>query len=303
MTLKIKIPGAHFGADADKFRIDPILPDQGALLLIDPMHPAEPWGAGVVGSGTTVPNLAETQARALIGGSASLDPTVNYDYSAGSMSGLHGFVERSAKGGLHAAFTQRVETDIASSKGVGIGMSAAIRDWIATTGMTHKFFVSLWSKITRVSPNDGHPHWVSYHGRATSITGGNGYAMADHNGMTRSGAGTIPIENAFDNIGNVLGDRRRGGVWEPYEETPYTGGPQAYAFTVGSYGTENTYQTAKGNAASQILHRFYLEDLTVSGRTGPEVAAIDLAQWQADVQSADGRYYGDTFITDPATIP
>lgn len=58
----------------------------------------------------------------------------------------------------------------------------------------------------------------------------------------------------------------------------------------------------KDKAASWIFRRLYLEDLTVSGRTYDQVAAIDQALYTKEVLTAGGRYYGDTY-TNPTTIP
>lgn len=55
-------------------------------------------------------------------------------------------------------------------------------------------------------------------------------------------------------------------------------------------------------AASRVLYRWYLEDLTVSGRTYAEVLAADYALYQ-QAFGVGGRYYGDTLPTDPSTIP
>lgn len=59
--------------------------------------------------------------------------------------------------------------------------------------------------------------------------------------------------------------------------------------------------SARGASPSAIFYRFYLEDLTLSGRTWAEVDALD-ARLFASAFAPGGRYYADTF-TDPATIP
>jgi hypothetical protein len=71
--------------------------------------------------------------------------------------------------------------------------------------------------------------------------------------------------------------------------------------TLAMWGALNAYSTAMGGstaAPSFILYRFYLEDLTVSGRSYAEVDAIDYALWQTDF-GAGGRFAGDTFTASP----
>lgn len=63
-------------------------------------------------------------------------------------------------------------------------------------------------------------------------------------------------------------------------------------------GSPSNYQSC----GSQVVYRFYIEDLTASGRTYAQVRDLDYALYQREVLTAGGRYYGDTH-TDPTTIP
>ncbi len=74
----------------------------------------------------------------------------------------------------------------------------------------------------------------------------------------------------------------------------------------GNYGLTNSYLSAGADAAynghsSRVYYRFYLEDLTISGRTYAQVEALDKAVFDAAF-AAGGRYNGDTW-TSPTTLP
>jgi hypothetical protein len=66
-------------------------------------------------------------------------------------------------------------------------------------------------------------------------------------------------------------------------------------------GTGNlTSANSTDGSESRIFYGFYLEDLTVSGRTYQDVDALDLQAYNIAFGTG-GRYYNDTY-TDPATI-
>lgn len=304
--LKIVIPTNFTDTTMPILRDDPVLPGQGALMLIDPAHSlsvANGWSINAAPSiGVHYPNIAQDQGRLAIG-DANADLTTwieTLDFADTSYGGpAYGFVERTPKGGYHAAFTQRDYNSIQSFKGFTLGMPGSIKSYFAAAAnASHQFYVSLWSRETRIPPAGSNPHWSAYIGKATSITAGVSWGAMDSGGWVHNGAGTAIIDSYDD--GNKLGLRRKSAWANNYAGT-WDGGPQGAVFNIGTYGTENTYLDAKSHSACQVFYRFYLEDLTVSGRNYTEVDALDAAAF-ADAFAAGGRYADDTVPTDPATV-
>jgi len=62
-----------------------------------------------------------------------------------------------------------------------------------------------------------------------------------------------------------------------------------------------TNSGSKDNAGSWAFMRAYIEDLSISGRTFDEVAAIDSGLYSKEVLTSGGRYYNDTY-TNPSTL-
>lgn len=188
---------------------------------------------------------------------------------------------------------------IESSKGFVVSIPTLIQNYFVSVP-TNQFFVSLWSRETKVSPGTTNSAWATFLGKRTSITAGYAWAFADNGPPLTHGTGTASL--GFHDDGNFLGNRRRSLGFKNYAQQPsWDGGPQGASFTVGSYGTENSYLDAKSNSAAQVFYRFYLEDLTVSGRTYDEVDALDAAAFTTAF-APGGRYYGDTVPTDPNTV-
>lgn len=305
MAVFERLPGEFVGPNIDLLPkltlIDPILPTAGALLLVDPTHPVTQWPAGVPALSSFLPNLAATQATAVLGGTPEVRPSVsNFDYADTSFGGAaYGYAERSTKGGLHAAFTQRADTAIQTTKGFGITYPTAIMSYLAANP-GHGLYVSMWTRITRISPARANVHWANYLCRNTNATSAYWFAFRDHLQPTKAGIGSVELGRS--DPGNILGPRRRSYAATGFTNT-WDGGPQGRVFTVGSIGSENSFQNAKGNAASQVFYRAYMEDLTISGRTYAQVDAIDTDLYTRLVTTIGGRYYGDTIATDPNTIP
>jgi hypothetical protein len=89
--------------------------------------------------------------------------------------------------------------------------------------------------------------------------------------------------------------------------TSYTGQPvtstRSAIFEVGNLLAPNQGAGKAGPHGVHVFWRGYVEDLTVSGRTYAEADAIDIAEFTKQVLTSGGRYYGDTIVTAPSTIP
>ncbi|MEW5810252.1 MAG: hypothetical protein AB1925_12440 [Actinomycetota bacterium] len=338
MAYKLTLPGTFSDTSLPIFKIDPILPDSGgAVFLVDPTHPVNPWAAGLPANNGAIPNLVAAQpslgsqplATALGG------PLPLTYFTDGLLTGAYGKMERTGKGGLHTIISQNTALgDLASHSGgkyyqairpVGVftpaGGSASnggITDYLwGTTGTDgaamHAFFLSVWLRITRrrVAGTQATPAaGLTLTGSYTS--GFNVFAFGPQgSGNAYNTYPTTPTHVEYAGNYTRLGApvATLGNELQEVASTAYhAGGSPSKATTYlsamdgGQTGTFGSTTTAKGNHGSFIFYRSYLEDLTVSGRTFAQVSAIDQALFTKEVLTAGGRYYNDTF-TDPATIP
>lgn len=78
--LKMVLSGTFSDNTLPVLPDDPILAASGSLVLIDAMHPVDPWAAGVHASGAALPNIALASAKAAIpaASDADLKPTATY---------------------------------------------------------------------------------------------------------------------------------------------------------------------------------------------------------------------------------
>ncbi|MDY0891889.1 hypothetical protein [Frigoribacterium sp. CFBP9030] len=281
-------------------RADPMAPATGALLLVEPQSPYRPWGPGVPASGAAVPNVAgATASRLLNVAPSAVQPTVDYQ-GISSTSSTKGLLQRTGKGGMHAIMSTTVAP--ASGDGFRVRVPTAILNYIATNP-TNDIYVSLWGRITRLS-------------EAALVWS----AIA----LTASPSATNLLY-AFGNDGNTfptsspprLGARRDPpNSWRPSYNPNLTPRPfilnAAFAnnsgtidatrgsklFAVGAHGAANEPFAGPSAASQQVsgaLYRYYMEDLTVSGRTYAQVDKLDSDLYVKEVLTAGGRYFDDTY--------
>lgn len=302
MAVQIKIPGVTF-TDADDLpvvRTDSIFPAQGALALIDPTHPVSSWSSGVPANGGTVPNVAWEQAAAMLGSGTegSLAASI---YNVG-LSSTQGLVERSGKGGLHAIVSPTV-TFSDATVGFNVAIPTAIFNYIRTNS-THKYYASVWQKVTRAASTASVVLFSTINSDANYALSFSALSNQYLNGtLDTAGAVDDTVGNRFRNMASTPGNTGSFGADTIANDTTYA--PSARSvFLVGNRHNNNGISSGgarRGKGGSRILYRYYLEDLTVSGRTYAQVDTLDRALFAALCNTAGGRYYGDTF-TDPATI-
>lgn len=279
MSRVLKLPGTTISAAP--VLADPILTN-GSLVLIDPAHPASAWAAGVPASGSTIPNLANTQAAALIGSPANLT-FVNGFTSA------DGVVQRSGKGGLHVAVSRT--TDVLNHL-VGINLGNALKAYLEAHP-TNDLYLSWWGKYTRAA--DTTTADVAFVAAVRAESDGGKWVGVGQYAPT--GALSAQPPSGTRRLG-IRGTTTADGTFQSVGGTDF-----------GSQTVVDVRLLAHGPISSAWLHkapsvltwRVYLEDLTVSGRTYADVDAMDWAAFQAATGSG-GRYNADTF-TNPTTIP
>jgi hypothetical protein len=278
---------------------DPI-ESAGSLVLFDAMHPKNPMSSGVPATGTDLPNVLWESAIAAYGTGteASTQPVVTY----ANLDGVtRGAIERSGKGGIHVILSQ-ADARVADATVPWMLLSApAAFGAYQVANPTNDVYLSAWYRVTR--PLRSGTVAGTYTGGSSTVAemnqgGGNRRITLSNSGsFVRAEIGKrVPLLNA---AGAELANAASADWVNPIT------GPSAF-FVAGGAGTQNVVTsgttTNKARWPSLVLYRFYVEDLTVSGRTYAEVDAIDFSLYTKEVLTPGGRYYGDTF-TNPATIP
>lgn len=330
--VKIKLPMKFNNPGLPVLRDDAVLPAAGAMMLIDPTHDLAPWDAGVPADGTYLPNLAESQALAMFGaGSTDVRPKLKYP---AAFTGSAGKLERTGKGGLHGIVSQAGAAPAQS--GPVLAFSNALVKYVLDNP-THDFYVSLWARLTRRPSLDYDNSAIfAFNGNGQQTNSYLFHLAPDGAintnylkrptapiGLRETPSGS-DLGNKFFSMatdswktatagmeGSLPGDGTNNSVTGPQAGAGLPFGPAAWN-GIGKTGAttelgvftppgSSTPGTNKDKCASHIIYRFYMEDLTVSGRDHATVDALSYAQYTKHVLTPGGRYHGDTF-TDPATI-
>ncbi|WP_341394079.1 hypothetical protein [Arthrobacter sp. G119Y2] len=298
MATFIRTPGVNPDTSRPSaLSIDPVAAQTGALMLVDPTNPIFGKGfTGVPAHGATVPNLAWLSAAAAVGGTqASLAAVVD----TVGMAGAKGALERTAKGGIHAIFSQVNNTAAADRTHYSLIVPEPIRTYL-DANPDHNIYLSIWGRNTRRT-DAASGQVVSISGIDAGTTAYRAYL--NDNGSTAPstggsflgarGSGATPLGNYIKNVGAA-------GTTGAFSIGTSTPTERARLWGIGNTGFLNTYAggaqpAPQGHSGSHILYRAYLEDLTLSGRTYAQVDALDSAYYTEEVLTPGGRYYGDTF--------
>lgn len=302
-TYRQILPVSFNNDELPRFTVDPIL-TTGSVWLVDPTHPIEPWGPGVPENMDTVPNLVAHHPEFL---PDDVEDAMEVSFVAdGNLANEFGTVERTTKGGLHIILGRDGIDDFLSHSGGKY--YAALQhvcnptptEWstrmYGTTGANgayqHSFYLSTWMHITREQGDNGdEPYYASLFGRASQ-----GHLTVAHRMKTSTGHRQSPqIKDVTEGVHFNASSSP-----SPLSTATMSSTTDlwAYPFIGGHVPSYNRLAGTREYAPSMILYRSYLEDLTVSGRTFEQVAAIDQAMFERDCLTPGGRYYGDEF-TDP----
>lgn len=292
MAYRIAIPG-FTATDTSRKLLgdDPLLPTQGALLLLDPTHTMASWPAGAPATGTMVPNVAAKQAAAMTGQAvANVD---KIEFRNNMVAANEGLVERTGKGGLHVIVSH---VNGVTGQYARMGYNAAISAYL-DANPTHDFYVSLQGKMTRnnVTAASGYS-WMA----GMASTAGQYWSAVV---QARASSALTSQPNNADRLGVTptftpgVGGNFHVSTAHSQRLAGWTGGLVNILARWGAFSS-----SARNVGPSWVLYRFYIEDLTVSGRTYAVVDALDKEVYKHHLLTAGGRYYADTY-TDPATIP
>lgn len=241
----------------------------GSLLLVDMSKQAY-----TVGSNQTFTNLFETQQKAITGASSVIT------YSQNIADATVSKIERTPKGGIHILNKEAVFVPFPNNY-AKINTTGGVHDWIKnkwqnTPATDHQFFFSAWVQLTATNKST----WYPYNYSSDSSTGTERVVYA--NFSTNQPLGTKRISNP-SSYGTT--------VPAPLTDFGLFNGGNAFLNSAGAGNRQ--YESA-------IFYRFYIEDLTISGRSYATVDALDLATFN-DAFAVGGKFYGDTW-TDPATL-
>lgn len=282
MSTRIKL---DFTATDDSLprvrRIDPLV-NKGSLALLDFTSPSMPSDWGGVLSGR-IPNLAWGPLAQLLGSGS--EDSLSFSY-ARTLDDDHGLVERTANEGLHVAITQKAWD---ARQSVAIANPAVAGYLRANPG--HSYFMSLWGTLTQDDANTGTPGanmrmagFMSGTSDVMNIRRGKNYAL-------------FPEQNR---VGMRQKPNRDVG-------TPFIVNGAMSQLAPAPDGDTIILWTTGGGSGGQVvmpswvLYRFYVEDLTESGRTYAQADAADLDYYSTVVQTPGNRYYGDSW-TNPGTL-
>jgi hypothetical protein len=270
--MQVKTDAVVSGSIFRKLQPDMILPDAGALVLIDPTHPLNPWANGYIPAhGGTVPNIASAQALAMVGGAASevMPPA----YNTGTVDGATIIRSRTSKGAIRA-------------KGLYFGLrpSAKTMDYLIANP-THNFYVSLYTKVNEATG-----------GSFQLFSLRDGAASAQYIAVMNVDGSVTPAAGAARHLGTYKDGVQPNTIGMMFNSVGFTGSAFAAGQTGSSLIAANQVSLfgpyANSNATDRTTYSFYMEDLTVSGRTYAEVLAIDKARY-TKLFAAGGRYADD----------
>ncbi|VXB32269.1 hypothetical protein [Pseudoclavibacter sp. 8L] len=283
MPVVIKTPGASISGELTP--ADPILTN-GSLLLVEPAHPRRAWASGVPAQNATIPNVARTQASALLG----VAPSAVEAIAKNTITATEGVVERTAKGGVNTVVSQTAGT---FPRQFGIAIPESIRTYIATN-KANRFYMSLWFRPTK-NPATGTTWRYAFIIPTSSAT------TASITGIAHDGAGTFFSTPTASDARRLGATEVRVGV-NRFQAVAANGAPSSgwtaavtSAFEqIVQYGARLSGEEQK--SPSGWFYRVYIEDLTVSGRSFDQVRQRDQALWTGAFGTG-GRYEGDSAPT------
>lgn len=264
----------------------------GPLLLWEPGNTIAPY-TGVPVSGL-IPDLARTLATTTIGA----DPGDLAVTSSINNTGAKTKIERTAKGGVHIMASQLNQDTSYELWRLGLG-SARLGYVNANAG--HSYYLGAWFRKTRQFGSGtlaAQPFGLQK-GSPDSTAADRWLTAGPNSTGSHITTGPVSGDSRLINL-TTVDDGSNGLLIFVGISTNAT--PASWTAALDQFVSVGAKSSGQANKyPSLVLYRAYLEDLTVSGRTGSTVAGIDRAEFVAQCQTSGGRYYGDTW-SDPATV-
>lgn len=287
--------GCSLTGSLPKYYVDSVM-SNGTLMLMDVGFSTNPWPSGVPSSGAVLPNIAWDVAAAIVGSgnSTTLSPTFNNLFTDQTK----GKFERSSKGALHGMVSQLADAP-SNQNQASLVFPTLIRDYLyANQG--HAYYMSTWRKVTRAAKSGASSELILF-GAVNTSSAVTSYLAYGDRVRTRPTSGNRTGE-IVDPDYNVVSNQFRAIAVSGWTGTAPGANTniQAVLSAWGAYGAFGSFGSQYSQ--SHADYRFYLEDLTVSGRDYATVETLDHARWAADFASG-GRYYGDSMSDPSVAVP
>jgi hypothetical protein len=274
LSRKLIIPGAAF--TGPRLSNDPILTD-GSLLLVDVTHPAKSWPTTRLTNGLLVPNLAEKFAKEAIDPAAAAGAFDAPMWLPGrataqgrSSKGAFIYGAAGASPDIHLRFPEKVLAYLITNK-------------------AHTFFTSWWGGQSYT--NGAGIGGFRYRAAADSVQGNDQVFF----GHTATGGYNVAAGQMFTTNSSVSvpGQARMGLASTGHPGTINQTAAQAMSQSR-IFGQQGPAGTPGALPLEMLFQRFYLEDLTVSGRTYAQAEAADAERFAELVTDPAGRYGSET---------
>jgi hypothetical protein len=296
MAWKIQSAQTALDSAMPKVRKDRILTD-GSLMLLDAVHSQgrsvggvqtnSSFGVGVPTNGSALQNIAWEEAIAAIGSGdeGSTQPLIARTDGTGMT------LERSAKLGLHGLISQ--SGNLAAGVGMEINMRSTMRTYLRTNA-AHKYYFSVWKRLTRPANLVGTTRPATAVVQRTVASTSNYLMMFDQGYSLPNAAARLDV---VEDPG-VNDDTQP--TFQAIGVNGWSGTPPAndaeLRLNLMLWGAAGAYAALAGTNGppSWILYRYYIEDLTVSGRSFDEIADIDHHLYE-QAFATGGKYNGDSW--------
>lgn len=293
MGTVLRIPGAQIGAAPTppaSALLDGV--SAGPLLLLYPGHPDGALEAIPATSGPIM-NLAHDLAQATIGSDPGT-PVITNGISAGSAKAK---AELTSKGGIHVMQSLTAQASPYELFDVGLGGAGALA--YLNANPTHDYYLGVWYRVTRAGSYSSNAHFFAGLQKGTPVgVAGDRWLMV---GPTNAGVQTYHPTSASGLRSAGTPVERKDGTSAPtyFAGIGTTDAPASFAALNRIIRLGAQASSTLNALSSVVVYRVYLEDLTASGRTAADLAAIDLGEYVEEVLTVGGQYFGDTW-SDPA---
>lgn len=266
--IKLDVP---ITGDNPKLYKDPIM-SEGSIFLLDESRTETTTYV----NGTGMKNIAGSIAAPIIGVSESaLDPVF---FKSATLLDSEMIIEKTEKGALHMQSTAGTYT---SGRNMRIPIPADIIAYMLTRiAAGDDFYCSFWYEYTRAATNDQ---------RINTI--GTSAFSANYLYVYRTQSSGLPSVDRYENVAQPQP------AGQPIISTRFI----QQVFGTVATGTVNSPGIYLGSFSggvagnpSFIVRKFYIENLTLSGRAYADVRDLDIAL-HTEALAVGGRFYGDTW--------
>lgn len=291
MTTIIRLKQAINNPNAPYLpKYDTIESRAGSLFLWDAgINPTTAFNTQAEAPTKTLTNVLAEYGNTILGTTAEL----NREFILNGQSAAMLKTEITSKGGLHCMSTQSI--DATNQFYAQLTTNTALNAYMANKIANGELYVSLWQRTTRKQSSSG--SFTSMF----NYRNGNNYAFMDKTdavAIDLMGAGSKSLKlPALAQSSDALVNQPQIIAINPKGATGTLGSNVPIRFGGGILLPSN-YTMGTKRSPSVIYYRFYIEDLSLSGRTFEDVSAIDQTEFNKAF-AVGGRFHGDTW-SDPA---